>query len=72
MVAPASASPIGPDEWLVIRVIGAPFDQPIDGYFRVESEGTVALGPAYGRVKVKGLTIEEAIEAIRKELSLRL
>ncbi len=34
-----------------------------------EPTGTVALGPAYGRVQVKGMTLEEAQKAIRKKLA---
>ena len=35
-------------------------DQPIDGYYMVEAEGVVNLGPAYGSVRVVGMTLEEA------------
>ena len=49
---------------LQIRVMGTLPDQPIDGYFLVEAEGIVTLGPTYGRVRVAGMTIEEATEAI--------
>ncbi len=57
---------------LQIRVMGATPDQPIDGYFLVEAEGIVTLGPTYGRVRVAGMTIEETTETIRKQLSLTL
>ena len=53
---------------LQIQVVGTFFDQPIDGYFRVEGEGTVNLGPVYGTARVAGMTVEEAREAIRKKL----
>ena len=43
-------------------------DQPIDGFFLVEGEGIVTLGPAYGRVRVAGMTVEEAAEAITRKL----
>ena len=33
---------------LQIRVLGTMLDQPIDGFFLVEGEGIVTLGPAYG------------------------
>jgi RNA polymerase sigma factor (sigma-70 family) len=44
-------------------------DQPIDGVFRVEPRGTVALGPAYGRIQVKGQTLEQAEATIRDHLA---
>ena len=59
---------ISPNDLLAIRVLGTMLDQPIDGEFVVEPGGTVALGPAYGRAKVVGLTQEEAEVAIRKKL----
>jgi protein involved in polysaccharide export with SLBB domain len=44
-------------------------DLPIKGVFRVEPTGKVALGPGYGRVMVKGLTLEQAETDIRKHLA---
>ena len=49
---------------LQIRVLGTMLDQPIDGFFLVEGEGIVTLGPAYGRVRVAGMTVEEATDVI--------
>jgi len=57
---------------LQIRVLGTLPDQPIDGFFLVEGEGIVTLGPAYGRVHVAGMTVEEASEAITAKLTLML
>ena len=54
---------------LQINVLGTLLDQPINNYYLVEAEGTVNLGPAYGTVRVVGMTIEEATEAIRNHLS---
>lgn len=53
---------------LQIRAIGTLIDQPIDGFFLVEGEGIVTLGPAYGRIRVVGMTVEEAAVAITAEL----
>ena len=53
---------------LEIRVLGAMPGQPIDGFFIVEVEGIVTLGPAYGTIRVAGMTIEEATRAITKRL----
>ncbi len=56
---------------LQIRVANALVDQPIEGYFMIEAEGVVNLGPAYGTVRVAGMTVEQMTEAIRQHL-LRL
>ena len=56
---------------LRIRVFGTLLDQPIDDYYLVEGEGIVSLGPAYGTVRVAGMTIEEAtleIDATAEEV----
>jgi protein involved in polysaccharide export with SLBB domain len=53
---------------LQIRAIGTLLDQPIDGYFLVENGGEVTLGPAYGKVRVAGMTMQEAGTAIVKKL----
>jgi len=53
---------------LQIRVLGTMLDQPIDGFFLVEGEGVVTLGPAYGRIRVAGMTVEEASEPITRKL----
>ena len=54
---------------LQIKVLGTLLDQPIDGFFLVEGEGIVTLGPAYGRVRVAGMTVEKAADAIKVKLS---
>lgn len=53
---------------LAIRVLGTLLDQPIDGYYLVDAEGTVDLGPAYGRVRIAGMTLEEARQTITRHL----
>jgi polysaccharide biosynthesis/export protein len=54
---------------LQIRAVGvAPPPNDIDGFFLVEGEGIVTLGPAYGRVRVAGMTVEQASEAILRKL----
>jgi polysaccharide export outer membrane protein len=54
---------------LQIHVSNALSDQPIDNYFRVEASGVVNLGPAYGSVRVKGMTLKEIKKAIEAKLS---
>lgn len=68
-VVPKPPHVIEPFDGLLIRVLGALPDQPIADAFAVDSEGTVDLGPSYGRVKVVGLTINEAQAAIQRHLS---
>ena len=53
---------------LQIRALGTLIDQPIDGYFLVESDGDVTLGPAYGKVHVAGKTTKRPRAAIEKKL----
>ena len=68
-VVPKPPHVIEPFDGLLIRVLGALPDQPIADAFSVDSEGTVDLGPSYGRVKVSGLTINEAQAEIQRHLS---
>jgi polysaccharide export outer membrane protein len=53
---------------LQVRVANALADQPIDSYYIIELEGTLDLGPAYGRIPVAGLTMEE----IKRKLDVKL
>lgn len=66
---------------LQIDVVGTLLDQPILGQYLIEAEGVVDLGPAYGKVRVAGMTVDEATRAItihlkkilrRPEVSVRL
>jgi polysaccharide biosynthesis/export protein len=57
---------------LQISVLGTLLDQPINNYYLVEAEGTVNLGPAYGTVRVVGMTIEEAQREIKAKLEIVL
>ena len=55
---------------LQIRAVGTLPDQPIDGFFLVEAGGIVTLGPAYGKVKIVGMTVENAKDAIVRQLKI--
>jgi len=69
--APAPADEpdrIKPGQRLTIRVTGTLPDAPIDAIFLVEASGKVALGVDYGRVDLKGLTLEEAETLIQQHL----
>jgi polysaccharide biosynthesis/export protein len=53
---------------LQVQAIGTLMDQPINGFFLIEEDGTITLGPAYGKLKVEGMTVEEVSQAIVKHL----
>ena len=56
----------------VILVVVPPevtgFDQPIGDNYPVDVDGTVNLGPAYGKVRVVDMTLEEATQAVFQHL----
>ncbi len=60
---------IRPGDFLNIRVGNALRGNPIGSVFQVEASGKVALGPGYGRVNIKGLTLEEAEAKILEHLA---
>lgn len=68
-IVPKAPHRLEPFDAILIRVEGAFLDQPIADAFYVGPEGTVDLGPTYGRVRVVGLTIDEAQAAIRRHLA---
>lgn len=68
-VVPKPPHTIEPFDGLLIRAVGALPDQPIADAFAVDPEGQVDLGPSYGKVKVAGRTVDEAQDAIRKQLA---
>jgi polysaccharide biosynthesis/export protein len=68
-IVPKPPHVIEPFDGLLIRVIGTLPDQPIADAFFVDPEGKVDLGPTYGKVTVVGLTIDEAQDAVRKQLT---
>jgi protein involved in polysaccharide export with SLBB domain len=53
---------------VLLRVVGALSDAPLDDELTIEPAGAIPLGPAYGRVDVAGLTLLEAESAIKKHL----
>ncbi len=65
---PAEDDRIRPGDVLQIEATHVLPDAPLHGVFRVERRGTLALGVAYGRVEVKGLTLEEAAAKIQRYL----
>ncbi|HEX4415554.1 MAG TPA: hypothetical protein VH107_18120, partial [Lacipirellulaceae bacterium] len=59
-IVPKPPHKLEPFDAILIRVANAFSDQPIADAFFIDPEGTVDLGPTYGRVKVVGLTVDEA------------
>ena len=63
-----ATGPIRPFDVLYIRAMGTLIDQPINGFYLVEPDGQVMLGPAYGRVDVASVSLEEANKRAKKQL----
>jgi polysaccharide biosynthesis/export protein len=59
---------IEPLDVLQILVVGTLMGQDIAGQFPVDPAGDVNLGPSYGRVKIGGLSIDEATRVIERHL----
>jgi len=59
---------IQPLDGLWIQADGVIVTDPISGIYSIEPEGTVNLGPKYGSVKVAGLKLDEARQAIQDYL----
>ncbi len=57
---------------LSLQVLGTLPDAPIEGVYVLGPGGTVNLGAPYGRIKVTGLTVEQAQEAIAAHLKKQL
>lgn len=67
-VVPKPPYHIEPLDILAIRVEGALVNEPILGTYAVDPDGTVELGPSYGRVQLVGKTIDEARAALEQHL----
>ena len=67
-MAPKNPYTVQAMDILQIVAAGTIQEQPIAGAYQVEANGVVNLGPAYGSVKIEGLTIEEASDAITRQL----
>lgn len=46
---------------LMIRATGTILDAPINDYYLVDNEGLLDLGPSYGKLRIVGMTIDEAV-----------
>lgn len=68
---PAPADIIKPGDQLAIRADGDFEGAPISGLYEVEPSGKIALSPRYGgRLKIGGLTLEDAEQEITKQVRL--
>lgn len=68
-LVPKSPHRIETFDVMLVRVSGAFPEYPIDDAFSVDADGSVNLGPRYGRIEIVDLTIEEAEDEIRSYLS---
>jgi hypothetical protein len=59
---------IRPDHVLQIDALGTYIESPIRGAYLVDPDGRVNLGAAYGKVKVSGMTADEAEAAVVAQL----
>lgn len=73
-IVPKSPYRLGPLDSLVINLPGpqAPPEQPITGSYVIGPGGEIDLGFNYGRVRVSGMTIDEARLAIRQQIAKTL
>jgi polysaccharide export outer membrane protein len=67
-IIPKAPFKIEPLDMLQVEVEGASLAGEIRGLYLVEPGGKLNLGPAYGKVKVGGLSLEEATAAVTKHL----
>jgi len=68
-IVPKPPHKLEPFDAILVRVLNAPLDQPIADAFFITPEGDIDLGPGYGRVRVVGLTVDEAQSEIRRRLA---
>jgi hypothetical protein len=59
-----STDVLQPSDRVMIHAVGVSESDPIAREYVVEPNGSVALGPTYGRVQISGLSAEEAERAI--------
>ena len=71
-LVPKAPYEIKPFDVLEIVAPGSNPEAPLADFFQVEPSGRVHLGAQYGAVKVTGMTLSEAREAIRRQLSTSL
>lgn len=66
---PPSPYKVEPLDGLFIQVGNIPMEDPINGLYVVDPDGTITLGPKYGpALKVIGMTLEEVKKAVEEHL----
>jgi polysaccharide export outer membrane protein len=71
-IVPKEPFTIQPLDVLQVEAEGTLLDQPIRGLYLVEPGGMLNLGPVYGKIRVRGLSLEEAQEAVTIQLKKTL
>lgn len=71
-IVPKEPFHIEPLDILQVDAEGTLFDAPIHGLYQVEPGGMLNLGAAYGKVRVGGLSLDEAAGAVEKQLRRKL
>jgi polysaccharide export outer membrane protein len=71
-LVPKSPHRIETFDVLLVRVTGTLPEYPIGETYPVDADGSVNLGPPYGRIKLVDLTIEEAEDEVHTQLSQQL
>ena len=71
-IIPKEPFQIQPLDVLQVEATGTKLGQEIRGLYLVEPGGLLNLGPGYGKVKVGGLSLEEATVAVTKQLKRTL
>ena len=69
-LVPKAPYKLEPLDIVQVVVIGALPEQPISGQYSIDSDGTIDLGPSYGKVKIAGLTADDARESVVEHLKL--
>jgi polysaccharide biosynthesis/export protein len=60
---------LGPYDVVRLDVRGTLLDAPIQNYFqRIDADGTIELGAPYGKVRIAGMTVDEARQVITTHL----
>ena len=67
-IIPKEPFHIEPLDLLQVDADGTKLDAPIHGLYLVEPSGMLNLGASYGKVKVGGLSLEEATNAVVQQL----
>jgi polysaccharide export outer membrane protein len=68
-IIPPSPYKLQPLDGLFIQVLNVPMEEPINGLFVIDPDGTITLGPTYGPpIKVIGMTPEQVKIAVEEHL----